>query len=143
MTKSISFLALSMVLLLVACGPEEIPIPYNPMAAQASPNQNTLLHPQYEGNEIVARLNGSMRCRNKGTVEYVSDGEGCRYLIADDNGRIFNPVNYNRIAVKMRQGMEIMFDYETIRGNATECTLGEAVKITCISEIRARKKRLK
>ena len=143
MTKSISFFALSLMLMLVACGPEDIPLPHNPMAATKAVDQNTLLHQQYDGNEVPMRLDGTARCRNRGIVEYVSDGGECRFLIVDENGRIINPVNYNRIPIKIKNGMEVMFDFETTRGNATDCTLGEPARITCISEIVPRKKRLK
>ncbi|MFK7921053.1 MAG: hypothetical protein AB8H47_03810 [Bacteroidia bacterium] len=145
MTKLFSILALSFLFTLVACGPQDIPLPNNPMGAQKSTNQSTLLQPHYEGDELPMRASSSQkafeqaRCQFRGTVEYVEDNEACRFLIYLEDGTVLNPINFKEIPVKIRNGMRVVLNYQEARVYESSCTLGQHARITCISELTLKK----
>lgn len=144
MTKLFSILALSFLFTLVACGPEDIPLPNNPLAAQKSLNQNTILQPQYEGDELPMRTTTQKsfeqkRCQYRGIVEYIEGNEGCRFLIYLDDETVINPINFKDLPVKISNGMRVILNYEEARVYEPSCTMGQHARITCISELRLKK----
>lgn len=136
MTKLFSILALSFLFTLVACGPEKLILPHNPLEAQKSFDQSTILQPQYEGDEIITRADVQKRCRYRGIVEYIEENEACRFLIYLEDGTVLNPVNYNRLPIKIQNGMRVILDYQEARVYEPDCTMGEFARITCINELK-------
>lgn len=145
MTKYFASFALACLILLTACGPEEIPIPQNPMGATMADDQISLLHPPvYEGDEVAPRTQAfhlQSRCLYDGVVEYINDDGTCRFIIHLEEGPSIIPVNYNLLPVKIRNEMRVKVSYELTRIVNNDCELGLPANITCITDVRGVVKR--
>ncbi|MEL6649174.1 MAG: hypothetical protein AAFQ87_00070 [Bacteroidota bacterium] len=146
MTKYFASFALVCMVFLTACGPEDIPMPQNPMRATISENQQSLLHPQvYEGDEVAPRIHKpgeiQTRCEYEGVVEFINDDGTCRFVIHLEEGPDIIPINYNKLPVKIRNEMAVKISFETVRVSDNACELGVPANITCITALRGVVKR--
>ncbi len=92
-------------------------------------------------------------CDTFGTVVNMNNAGGCGYLLVLDNGVQFQPVfllecmilpdntTYNRAQNSVanftfKDGQRVKFAYLTYPENFTACTMGQPIRLICITEVK-------
>ncbi len=69
----------------------------------------------------------------KGTLTGGADGGCSSWIILQDNGRFWQPVNLNLFSVTLKGGQPVIFSFK-IQDSANFCMVGETILLTAIRD---------